>query len=304
MTVMKPLEPAPSSSRNSRRISPRSGRPADARQISLVERCCALLEAAEGERPLLSDLAAELGCTPWALTRAFRRVLGLTPSAYLEERRQRRFRAELRQGESVASATYGAGYGSSSRVYEDVGRRFGMTPASYRKGGKGAEIAYAVAPSPLGLLLVAATAQGVCFVALGESVAAVERELAEEFPAAERLQRDDARLAPAIAAVVAYLAGEVPHPDLPLDVRATAFQRRVWEELLAIPPGETRSYSEVAESLGLPQAPRAVGRACASNPVALLIPCHRVTRDDDSLGGYRWGLERKAKLLTTEAERG
>lgn len=300
MTHMKPLATAKPASPGSRR----AGRPPDSRQVALVERCCALIEAAAGERLLLASLAQELGCTPWALTRAFRRVLGVTPSDYMEERRQRRFRAELRQGESVASATYGAGYGSSSRVYEDVGRRFGMTPASYRKGGAGAEIAYAAAPSPLGLLLVAATAQGVCFVALGESAAALERALGEEFPAAGRLERDEARLAPAIEAVIAYLEGEVPHPDLPLDVRATAFQRRVWQELLAIPAGETRSYGEVAASLGLPQASRAVGRACASNPVALLIPCHRVTREDDSLGGYRWGPERKAKLLSAEAERG
>lgn len=298
MTVVKPLAPTPTG-----RPAKPFGRPADARQVALVERACAILDGAEAERPRLTDLAAGLGSTPWALTRAFRRVLGLTPSAYAEEGRQRRFRAELRQGESVASATYGAGYGSSSRVYEDVGRRFGMTPASYRKGGKGAEIAYAIAPSPLGLLLVAATARGVCFVALGERPEALEAALAAEFPAAARLLRDEARLAPAIAAVVAYLEGEVPHPELPLDVRATAFQRRVWQELLAIPPGETRSYAEVAETLGLPQAPRAVGRACASNPVALLIPCHRVTRGDDSLGGYRWGLERKATLLTAEAER-
>ncbi len=300
MSVVKKI-PSPSAA-GPRPASSRAS--ADPRQLDLAQRACAALDAAGDERLHLADLAADLGSTPWALTRAFRRVLGLTPTAYAEERRQRRFRAELRQGESVASATYGAGYGSSSRVYEDVGRRFGMTPASYRKGGKGAEIAYATADSPLGCLLVATTAQGVCFVALGESPAALEAELSAEFPAAARLQRDSARLAPAIDAVVAYLEGEVPHPELPLDIRATAFQRRVWQELLAIPPGETRSYGEVAAALGLPQAPRAVGRACASNPVALLIPCHRVTRGNDALGGYRWGLERKAKLLTAEAERG
>lgn len=273
-------------------------------EVELVSRACAAIEAAEGERLALGGLARSLGTTPWTLSRLFRKVLGVTPTDFAEERRQRRFRQELRQGESVASATYGAGYGSSSRVYEDAARRFGMTPASYRKGGKGAAIAYAIASSPLGLLLVATTAKGVCFVAIGDEAEALEAEVQREFPAAERLERDDERLRPALDAVIAYLEGKVPHPSLPLDVRATAFQRRVWQELLAIPPGETRSYKEVAERLGLPQAPRAVGRACASNPVALLIPCHRVTRGDGELGGYRWGMDRKATLLTAEAERG
>jgi len=272
--------------------------------VRLVERACRVLDADHGERVNLGALAADLGTTPWALTRGFRRVLGVTPTAYAEERRAKRFRSELRQGESVAGATYGAGYGSSSRVYEGAARRFGMTPASYRRGGKGAEIAFAIAASPLGRLLVATTAQGLCFVALGEDDAGLEAELRAEFPAADRIERDQARLKPSIQAVVEYLKGAVPHPDLPLDVQATAFQRRVWQELLAIPPGETRSYGEVAASLGIPGASRAVGRACATNPVALLIPCHRVTREDGSLSGYRWGAERKEKLLTAEAERG
>jgi len=273
-------------------------------ELRLLERACRALEADAGERVNLGALAADLGTTPWTLSRLFRRRLGVTPSAYAEERRQQRFRAELRQGESVASATYGAGYGSSSRVYEGAARRFGMTPASYRRGGRGAEIAFAIAASPLGRLLVATTAQGVCFVALGEDDAALEAELRAEFPAALRIERDQARLKPSIQAVVDYLKGAVPHPALPLDVQATAFQRRVWQELLAIPAGETRSYGEVAASLGIPGASRAVGRACATNPVALLIPCHRVTREDGALSGYRWGVERKAKLLTAEAERG
>lgn len=269
----------------------------------LVERACRVLDADLGERVNLGALAAELGTTPWTLSRAFRRRLGITPTAYAEERRAGRFRRELRQGGSVAGATYGAGYGSSSRVYEDAARRFGMTPASYKKGGQGAAIAYAIAPSPLGRLLVATTARGICFLALGESDAALEAALADEFPAAAAIGRDEARLRPAIQSVVDYLEGALPHPDLPLDVRASAFQRRVWQELLAIPPGETRSYGELAAQLGIPGASRAVGRACASNPVALLIPCHRVTREDGAAGGYRWGPERKARLLTAEAER-
>ncbi len=278
--------------------------PAGDPALRLVERACRVLDADLGERVNLGALAAELGSTPWALSRAFRRALGITPTAYAEERRAKRFRSELRQGGSVAGATYGAGYGSSSRVYEDAARRFGMTPSSYQKGGKGAAIAFAVAASPLGRLLVATTAQGICFLALGDDETALEQALRAEFPAAQSIARDQARLKPAIQSVVDYLKGAVPHPDLPLDVRASAFQRRVWQELLAIPAGETRSYGEVAARLGLPSASRAVGRACATNPVALLIPCHRVTREDGSLSGYRWGMERKAKLLTAEAERG
>jgi AraC family transcriptional regulator of adaptative response/methylated-DNA-[protein]-cysteine methyltransferase len=292
-------------SHSNRTSDPGEARPAQADpELRLVERACRALEDDRGERVNLGALAAELGTTPWTLSRAFRRRLGVTPSAYAEERRARRFRSELRQGESVAVATYGAGYGSSSRVYEQAARRFGMTPASYKRGGRGAEIAYAIARSPLGRLLVATTAQGLCFVALGEDDAMLERELLAEFPAATRIERDEARLKPSIQSVVDYLEGAVPHPDLPLDVQATAFQRRVWQELLAIPAGETRSYSEVAASLGIPSAQRAVGRACATNPVALLIPCHRVTREDGSLSGYRWGLDRKERLLTAEAERG
>lgn len=301
--MLKDMTQRPADS-DSRALPPASAPGAADPQTRLVEAACRALDADLGERVNLGALAESLGTTPWALSRAFRRRLGITPTAYAEERRARRFRSELRQGGSVAGATYGAGYGSSSRVYEGAARRFGMTPASYKKGGQGAAIAFAIAPSPLGRLLVATTAQGICFLALGDDEARLERELRDEFPAALSIVRDQARLRPAIGSVVEYLKGELPHPDLPLDVRASAFQRRVWQELLAIPPGETRSYGEVAASLGIPSASRAVGRACATNPVALLIPCHRVTREDGSLSGYRWGMERKARLLTAEAERG
>jgi len=287
-------------------LEPR-GKPAaaglTARQLAAVERACALIDAGEGQSITLAELADHVGLSPWHLQRLFTRAMGVSPRDYAEARRSRRFRDALRNGESVAEATYGAGYGSSSRVYERTGEKLGMTPASYAKGGKGARIAYAIVDSPLGRLLVAATSRGVCFVSLGESDAALEAALAEEFPLAEERRRDEAAIAPAVEALLDHLAGRTPHVDLPLDVRATAFQRRVWQELMAIPPGETRSYSEIAAALGLPKGQRAVGRACATNPVAIVIPCHRALRVDGDLAGYRWGVAVKDKLLRREAAR-
>ena len=175
-----------------------------------------------------------------------------------------------------------------------------MTPASYAKGGKGAHIRFTIVPSDLGLLLVATTAKGVCFVALGDEEEELRGELQTEFPAAEEITRDDENLTPAVASLSAYLEGRTPHTELPLDVRATAFQRRVWQELLAIPCGEIRTYSEIAAKMGVPKAQRAVGRACATNPVSLLIPCHRALRSDGKLAGYRWGINRKKALLELE----
>ena len=274
-----------------------------ASHLDLTRRACALLDAAESTPPPLAELAGQLDVSPWHLHRVFRKVTGVTPRDYAEARRDSRFRTELRGGESVASATYGAGYGSASRVYEDAHGRLGMTPASYAKGGKGARIAYGLVDSPLGWLLVAATAHGLCFVALGERPEALAATLQAEFPKADSIRRDDDHIAPALDAVLDHIAGRIPHVDLPLDVRATAFQRRVWQGLLAIPYGETRSYKELAEELGLANAQRAVGSACGANPVALVIPCHRVKRGDGGLGGYRWGVERKRRLLAEEAER-
>ncbi len=267
--------------------------------LKAVEAACQFLEERLEEGASLAETAEAAGLSPWHLQRVFKKHLGISPREYLDAKRAERLRAELRQGEGVASATYGAGFGSSSRVYERAARQLGMTPASYAKGGKDAEIAFTLAGSPLGRLLVAATAKGVCFVALGED-AALEAELRAEFPNAARIERDDALLAPAVEDILDYLKGQTPHLDLPLDVRMTAFQRRVWQELLAIPPGETRSYREIAEALGQPQGQRAVGTACGSNPVSLLIPCHRALRSDGGLGGYRWGLPRKEALLALE----
>ncbi|NIA68106.1 methylated-DNA--[protein]-cysteine S-methyltransferase [Pelagibius litoralis] len=276
---------------------------AGTRQIALVRDACAMIDRNEGERLTLAEIAEALAVSPWHLQRLFKRIMGVSPRDYGDARRGAAFREQLKQGESIAQATYGAGYGSSSRIYERAERLLGMTPASYAKGGKGADIAYDVVDSPLGRLLVAATAKGLCFLSLGSDDAALVAQLEQEFPKAERITRDRHSIAQSVAVVIAFLEGETPNADLPLDVQATAFQRRVWQELIAIPCGETRSYSEIAESLGVSKGQRAVGRACATNPVSLVIPCHRALRENGELGGYRWGLDRKAVLLTSEAER-
>ena len=274
---------------------------APARWVELVRRACAYMDGRAGERVTLAEIGAHLGVSPWHLQRRFRKVMGVSPRDYADARRSRHFRDRLKDGESIAGATYEAGYGSSSRIYEVATQQLGMTPATYARGGEGARIVYAIVDSPLGRLLVAATGAGVCFICLGDDDEALVAAVGAEFPAAESLSRDEAGVGPALDALVAYLEGETPHLDLPLDVRATAFQRRVWQELIAIPYGETRTYSEIAERLGLPRGQRAVGRACATNPVPMIVPCHRVLRQDGALGGYRWGLERKRALLAHES---
>ena len=273
---------------------------AAARQVALIREACAYIDGRAGERVTLAELGEHLEVSPWHLQRMFRKVMGVSPRDYVDARRSGRFRDQLKQGDTIAGATYEAGYGSSSRIYEVAGQQLGMTPATYARGGKGARIVYAIVDSPLGRLLAAATEAGICFVSLGDEDGPLVAALGAEFPAADSIRRDDARVAPALETLVAYLEGETPHIALPLDVRATAFQRRVWQELIAIPHGETRSYSEIAARLGLPKGQQAVGRACATNPVPLVVPCHRVLRQDGGLGGYRWGMERKRALLARE----
>lgn len=256
--------------------------------VALVREACRALDA--GERPTGARRR---------LVRAFKRVLGITPKEYADARRIARFKQELKRRKQVSPALYEAGYGSSSRVYERTHARLGMTPAKYARGGVGIEILYATAATPLGQLLVATTARGVCGVSLGDDAATLAADLAAEFPAAH-LHRDQAALEPSLRAILRYLEGVEPSIELPLDIRATAFQRRVWQELQRIPFGETRTYTDVARAIGEPRATRAVANACASNPVALVIPCHRVIREDGELGGYRWGVERKRSLLKNE----
>jgi AraC family transcriptional regulator of adaptative response/methylated-DNA-[protein]-cysteine methyltransferase len=268
-----------------------------------VRRAATYIDAHADERITLATLARETGVSAFHLQRVFRRELGVTPREYQQARRLERLRAQLRRGETVSRATYDAGFGSPSRVYEGATAKLGMTPAAYRRGGDGARIRFAIVPSPLGRLLVAATQDGVCTVSLGDSDAQLERRLRAEFPRATVERDEDGSLAALTARVLAHVRGEGPAHDLPLDVRGTAFQQQVWRALLAIPYGQTRSYAAVAASIGQPTATRAVARACATNPVAVVIPCHRVVRSDGGLGGYAGGIERKERLLEIEGAR-
>ena len=287
------------------RCRPRAVR-ADDPAVALTRRACQALEESMADdegAPDLEALGRRLGVSPHRLRHAFHRVLGITPREYADARRWSAFKSELRRGHSVTRSLYGAGYGSSSRVYEHAAAQLGMTPATYKRGGRGMRIEYRIVGSPLGRLLVAATERGVCSVRLGEGDAALVSGLTDEYPAAE-IRRGGARLAAWMGRLVDHLRGRAPHPELPLDVRATAFQRRVWRELSAIPAGRTRTYGEIARAIGKPRAARAVGRACATNPVALLIPCHRAVGADGALTGYRWGVTRKRRLLEREAAAG
>jgi AraC family transcriptional regulator of adaptative response/methylated-DNA-[protein]-cysteine methyltransferase len=270
-------------------------------QIELVQRVCRLLNESDSESLKLAELAAHAGISVFHLQRTFKKVMGISPRQYLTARRFGSFKQLVRKGESVTSSLYESGFNSSSRLYEHAAEELGMTPATYSRGGRGVAISYTTVDSSLGRLLIATTERGVCAVKMGDSDPDLESDLREEFPAAQ-IERDDSGLRDTVQKVLAHLDRNEPRVDLPLDIRSTAFQRQVWEKLREIPYGETVSYADVARALGNPGAVRAVGRACATNPVALVIPCHRVVREDKSLGGYRWGLERKKKLL--EKERG
>jgi AraC family transcriptional regulator of adaptative response/methylated-DNA-[protein]-cysteine methyltransferase len=267
-------------------------------QARYVTRARQLLDNAEGV-VTLAELSQRVGLSPFHLQRLFKRATGLSPREYQAARRMAQVKTKLRKGDDVTTALYDAGFGSSSRLYEKAPQQMGMTPGEYRRGGAGSTITFAVASTPLGRLLVAATERGLCAVRFGENAAELQRNLRDEFHAAA-LQRDDAAMQKYVEPLLAAIRGENTTIDLPLDVRATAFQMKVWEKLREIPSGETRSYSEIARQIGSLSAVRAVARACASNPVALAVPCHRVVRSDGDLAGYRWGVERKKKLLEGE----
>jgi AraC family transcriptional regulator of adaptative response/methylated-DNA-[protein]-cysteine methyltransferase len=247
----------------------------------------------------LRTLGSVFRQSPFHLQRSFKSALGISPREYADSCRMERFKRQLQAGRSVTHAMYDAGYGSTSRLYERTASQLGMTPDAYRRGAIGTPIHFTCADSPLGRMLVAATPKGICAVRFGHSDAELEQGLRREYPFAVR-KRDDGALAGYCKTLVEYLRGEKRDATLPLDIQATAFQRRVWRYLQAIPRGATRSYGQVARALGEPSAARAVARACATNPVAVVIPCHRVTRGDGDLGGYRWGVMRKRKLLATE----
>ena len=286
--------------RPARRSPGEGGSLGEGGKLDHVQRACAYIERHAESRLTLADIARHVKTSPFHLQRTFRRIVGISPKEYQDALRANRFRHDLRAGVGVAGALYDAGYGSTSRVYERQPTG-GVTPAVYRRGGEGTEIGFAITSSALGRLLVAGTARGVCAVKLGDADARLERELREEFPAAT-INGETEALGPWVSAIVAHLDGREPHLDLPLDVRATAFQWRVWKYLQSIPYGETRAYSDVATAIGAPKAVRAVARACATNPVCLAVPCHRVVQKDGGLGGYRWGIERKRTLLKREAE--
>jgi AraC family transcriptional regulator of adaptative response/methylated-DNA-[protein]-cysteine methyltransferase len=267
-----------------------------------IRRSLAYLDQHGEERISLTHLAKVAGLSPFHLQRTFKRLVGLSPREYLAARRADRLRSGLRGPGTVSRAVYEAGFGSSSRVYEGAPRFLGMTPGTYRKGGEGMDIRYTIVDSPYGRLLVGATDRGVCSVILGDREATLARDLATQFPNATRTRVDEGDAW--LARLVRHVAQQVKRPgaveSIPLDLHGTAFQYRVWEALVAIPPGETRTYTQLARQVGKPRAVRAVASACAANRVAVVVPCHRVIRSDGSLGGYRWGLPRKEALLRQE----
>ena len=280
---------------------------ADAGLSKPVARACALFDSPDADAPpSLGEVARRVGLSSGALSKRFMAELGVNPRDWLTARKRQRFRKALRGGEKVADALYGAGYGSPSRVYESSDKALGMTPATYAKGGAGAHIDYTTVESDYGRVLVAATARGIAAVFLGDDEETLAQDLRRDFPAAE-IARNDEVLAPRVRDVLARLYGRKPSaldaPDVPLDIVGTAFQWKVWKALTEIPPGQTRTYGEIAQRVGAPGAARAVGRACATNRAAGVIPCHRAVGARGVLSGYRWGVQRKERLLADERRR-
>ena len=266
----------------------------------LMQKAFALLRSDEIEIPTIDALSAQLGVSTGHLQKTFKAVLGLSPKEVMDMFRMENFKENVRETD-VTTSLYESGFGSSRSLYEKAGETLGMTPSTYKKGGKNMKIDYTIVDSRLGLLMVAATTKGICSVSFGDDEAGLKSELEKEFFAAE-IENNDAYLKEAMATILKSLDGDKTILNLPLDLRASAFQMRVWSELRKIPRGETRSYGQIAANLGNPNAFRAVARACATNPVALVNPCHRVIAVDGKLSGYRWGIERKAELLTLEKE--
>jgi AraC family transcriptional regulator, regulatory protein of adaptative response / methylated-DNA-[protein]-cysteine methyltransferase len=264
-----------------------------------ITKVARFLDHATEEVPKLEQMAELVKMSPFHLQRSFKHALGISPREYAELRRFLRFRTRLQKGDDVTTAMYEAGFQSPSRLYERSTSALGMTPSVYKAGGAGMKIAFTIADTTLGQVLVAQTDKGICAVRIGDSDKALEAELRAEFANAE-ISRSSEKLSRAVKQVVNAAEGHGISADIPLDIRHTAFQGKVWQALRNIPPGETRSYAEVAKAVGDPKAVRAVARACATNPVALVIPCHRVVRSDGELSGYRWGADRKKKLLENE----
>ncbi|MDR7040156.1 AraC family transcriptional regulator of adaptative response/methylated-DNA-[protein]-cysteine methyltransferase [Methylobacterium sp. BE186] len=268
------------------------------RQAEAVARACRLIERAEGVPPL-ADLARAAGMSAFHFHRVFKALTGVTPAAFADARRGARVADGLRTAGSVTEAVYGAGFNAASRFYAGAGARLGMTPRAYREGGVGTVIEFSTAPCYLGTVLVAATGRGLCAILLGDGPEALERDLRQRFPKAD-IRPAEAPFGTLVAQVVRFVEAPAQGLDLPLDIGGTAFQRRVWEALRTIPPGTTASYAEIARAIGAPGAVRAVAQACGANGLAVAIPCHRVVRSDGALSGYRFGVERKRRLLARE----
>lgn len=269
-------------------------------QAQKVEAACRYIDENLDITLSLTAISRHVAISPFHFQRLFKRILGISPREYQQARRAGKFRKALLSEASVTDAIYEAGYSSSSRAYESIPAQLGMTPTAFRSSGKGESIRCTVISTELGKLLVATTDRGVCAVRFGESETSLLRELKRDFEAAE-IRRDDQGLAAVAAQIQQLLSGAAAPLNIPLDLRGTAFQQMVWKELRRIPSGQTRSYTQVAKTIGRPKAVRAVANACASNPVAIVVPCHRVVQKNGSLAGYRWGVKRKAALLAKES---
>lgn len=269
-------------------------------QVEKIEAACRYIEAHAEERLGLSQIAAHAGVSPFHFQRLFKRALGISPRQYQQAQRTARFKQALHKEARITDAIYEAGYSSSSRAYENGTEQLGMTPTAFRRHGEGVSIQYTIVESDLGRMLIAATPRGICSVRFGESDRMLENELRQEFSAAE-LSRHDRNLRTFAESVVKSLAGAASGV-VPIDIQGTAFQQRVWNALRTIPRGQTRSYADIAKQIGKPKAVRAVANACASNPVAVVVPCHRVVQKNGSLAGYRWGVKRKEALLRAEQQ--
>ncbi len=274
-------------------------RDASSTRGELVNRIIKHIETNLDKKFTLEKLAAEIGLSPYHLQRTFKKTLGISPRQYAEARRLERMKKSLTKGETVNNALYNAGFSSRSRVYEKIPSQLGVNPGTFRRGGEGLHVQYTIVDSPIGRLLLGATEHGVCSVCIGGSDDAVEAALSQDYYAAD-LHRNDDGMKRWANMLANYFNGQRIPPDLPLDVQATAFQWKVWKQIQSIPYGTTTTYTNIAKTLGNPQATRAVARACATNPVALLIPCHRVIGKDGGLHGYKWGTKRKQALLSLE----
>lgn len=268
--------------------------------LDLIQRICNFITEQVENPPTLTELAFQFNLSQYHLQRTFKKIVGITPRQYIEAKRIENLKNQLRKKDKVINAVYEAGYNSSSILYQSTVSQLGMTPNTYKQGGKDTSIIYTIVSCYLGYLLVATTEKGICSVKLGDTTEELESILYQEFPQA-KLVFDSENHQDWVGTILKFIDGNQPHLDLPLDLRGTVFQKQVWEALRKIPYGETRTYKEIANQIGKPKAVRAVGYACGANKTALIVPCHRVIRSDGSLSGYRWGIERKRKLLNQES---